>query len=120
MRPGAAQLPAVQMDLDSDLTRAAGTCRRNKSPRKRWYDGKALCTDLRNVAAPSGGASCVAPVRAGNKFAETKAERTPTSRDHQTMQIYACSHLIPTSIKGKDVLQRLRGDEDREKRLRDA
>lgn len=24
MRPGAAQLPAVQMDLESDLTRAAG------------------------------------------------------------------------------------------------
>lgn len=31
MRPGAVQLPAVQMDLDSDLTRAAGSCRRNKS-----------------------------------------------------------------------------------------
>lgn len=30
MRPAAAQLPAVQMDLDSDLTQAAGTCRRNK------------------------------------------------------------------------------------------
>lgn len=31
-------------------------------------------------------------------FAETKAERTPTSRDHQAMQIYACNHLVPTSI----------------------